>query len=75
MLTSGVRSCDVCDDEIGRGATYYRANLRPEAAAMLIEAGEFSPTFSQNPDGTVRLDICLDCYGNMGHVEGAKTIN
>lgn len=75
MLTEGVRTCDVCEDTIEKGAVFYRSTCRPEAAVLLASSPDLAPTFTRNPDGTVTLDICLDCFGNMGHVGGTETIN
>lgn len=66
MLTDGVRTCDVCDESIDRGAVFYRSICRPEAAALLASSPDPPSTFTRNADGTVTLDVCLDCCGNMG---------
>jgi hypothetical protein len=75
MLTDGARTCDVCDETINRGAVFYRSTCRPEAAVLLASDPDRAPTFTRNADGTVTLDICLECFGNMGQVGGTESVN
>ena len=72
MLEDGRRHCDVCSGALPDGATYQVQTMRPEAATLL--AREFhrtldpfmAPAFSRNPDGTIDMDICVDCVLGMG---------
>lgn len=74
MLKGRIRICEVCGDEIPKGTKYRVSNMRPEGAAMLLELSDTDliPTWTQNPDGKVRLDICLDCSISMGHPPDIK---
>ncbi|MFQ6003634.1 MAG: hypothetical protein ACE5KJ_07805 [Candidatus Zixiibacteriota bacterium] len=77
MLKENTRICDLCGEEIPKGTVYHVENLSPEATAVFLEVGDVDlvPTWTQNPDGTVRLDICLDCYLSMGHPPDMKEMN
>lgn len=68
MLVDKVRICDVCGDDIACGAHYRVACTPPEAASLLLDMDDpgLIPTWEQNPDGTVRLDICQGCTLSMG---------
>ena len=35
MISDGIRVCDICEDEIEKGATYRKAIMPPEAAEIL----------------------------------------
>ena len=68
MLKHRMRYCHVCGEEIPKGDKYSVRTMQPEGAAMLLDTDdpELVPTWTQNPDGTVRLDICTTCYLSMG---------
>jgi hypothetical protein len=67
MLKDHMRVCDVCEAEIEPGEKYFRNTLHAYAAAMLLENDNpaLVPSFTQNADGTVNLDICQTCYLSM----------
>ena len=75
MKEDGERYCDVCGDGIPKGETYRAVNCKPEAAQMLwaLAEADDAPTFTRNADGTVRLDICLDCHRGMGNASLPST--
>ena len=77
MLRDSSRVCDVCGETMPPRSTYSIATLPPEKAAILLEVGdaELLPTWTQNLDGTVRLDVCLDCYMSMGQLPDAKKVS
>ena len=62
MLRGDQRQCDICDEIIPRGATYRVGYTIPEALKSWFEdAAELIPTFKLEPDGTVRIDMCITC--------------
>jgi len=77
MLKRNTRICDVCGNEIPKGTTYRVATITPEVAALFLNENDIDlvPTWTQNPDGTVRLDICLDCHLSMGEALETKEEN
>jgi hypothetical protein len=68
MLKNSSRICDVCGGKIPKGTTYRAATITQEAAMLFLSITDIDllPTWTQNLDGTVRLDICLDCHLSMG---------
>ena len=68
MLKENVRICDICSGEIPKGETYRAATIVPKVATIFFstKGKDLMPTWTQNPNGTVRLDICLDCHLSMG---------
>ena len=76
MKSGEERYCDVCEAEIPRGQTFRRVICRPEAALMFgaTDDPELRTTWTENPDGTVTVEICLDCVLGMGKVPpGSET--
>ena len=65
-----MRYCDICESEIPHGQKFRSVNCKPEA--MLIfqatEDPELKPTWSENADGTIMVEICLDCVMGMGTI-------
>lgn len=72
MLHAGVRRCDVCGEVIVAGAPYRLAILAPEVAASLLDVDnpDLVPTWTQQADFSVRLEVCLECYLEMGDLCG-----
>ena len=72
MVRDGSRVCDVCGDGIAPGARYRVGTLTPHAAAGLLDTDEpeLVPTWTQLPDGTVQLEICLECFLLMDNPVG-----
>jgi hypothetical protein len=68
LREGNVRSCDICHCSIPPGAVYRAVRLAPEGAAALLAAGhpDLVPSWTQEEDGTVALDICRDCALAMG---------
>ncbi len=68
----GTRRCDVCREEIPKKTTYRISTMPAHAAELLMAANDpdLTPTWTTNPDGTVRLDICLDCVAHMAPTPG-----
>jgi hypothetical protein len=77
VLKNNSRICDVCGGEIPKGTTSRVAKIRPEAAAIFLETNDpdMVPTWMQNPDGTVRIDVCLECHMNMGEALNTEEAN
>ena len=70
MLKDGVRLCDVCGDVISKGQK-YAVNVIPKDQAELADslfaaAPNISPTRTVDAEGSLRVDICLECRVNMG---------
>ncbi len=61
MLQHDQRFCDVCAEPIPRGTPYRCGYTIPEAVAAWFDDARFLPTFTQEPDGTVRFDVCGRC--------------
>jgi len=76
MLSEGKRVCDICGEEIPKGTKFRQNHLPPEAAAMLSDPDdpELRATFTVNPDGTLTLDRCLDCFMDMDWPPGENEI-
>ncbi len=77
MLKENRRVCDVCGDDIPKGTKYRVARLRPEDASALLDVSDIGliPSWTQEPDGIVRLDICLDCHMSMGRSFESKEVH
>ena len=62
MIKGGNRECDVCGSVIPKGTTYRYAKISPDKAALLLDISDpdMTPTWTQEADGTVSIDICLE---------------
>jgi len=61
MLQHDQRFCDVCAEPIPRGTPYRCGYTSPQAVASWFDDARFMPTFTREPDGTVRIDVCQRC--------------
>jgi len=70
MLKDGQRMCDVCGEHIPKGKNYRRITTRAETAALLSapDDADLIPTWTPNDDGSVTMEICLECTISMGTV-------
>lgn len=70
MRSGEQRFCDVCEAEIPHGEKFRRVVCRPEAAEMFraTDDPKLQPTWTENADGTVTVEICLDCVLGMGKI-------
>ena len=60
MLNGDQRHCDVCAEPIPHGVPYRCGYTTPDAVEQwFADDPRFLPTFTQEPDGTVRIDVCL----------------
>ena len=77
MLREDDRVCDVCGDGIARGIPYRVGTLTPHPAAELLDTDEpeLVPTWTQLPDGTVQLEICLECFALMDDPVGLAEVH
>lgn len=69
MLTNLFRHCDICSSVIPLGRRYRVGWTTAEAAAKLLDTDDprLVPTWTQEPDGRVRFEICAGCTrGSMG---------
>ena len=68
MHARGTSLCDVCGDEIPARVPYRIALLTAAAAAGLLDTTEprLVPTWTQDADLTVRMDLCLWCAREPG---------
>ena len=70
MVKDGIRVCDACGDTIPNGTTYAVHTFPKDEAELVRSLTERSPdtapTFTVDSDGSMRLDIYLNCKANMG---------
>ena len=67
MIKNFVPNCDLCGAEISF-ERYTQRNVPANGVELLMVALENSDPelrFTQNRDGTVDLDTCLDCYTRL----------
>jgi hypothetical protein len=69
MVSKGVRICDVCGETIPRTQKYAVNLISRQKRGLFLSLNQVDPelkaTFTEDADGTVRLEICLDCKMNM----------
>jgi len=71
MLKEHKRICDVCGEEITSGTKYRKSTMPADAATLLATADDpdLIPTWTINADGTITMDICLECEISTGTAE------
>ena len=79
MKENGVRICDVCAGEIPSGETYRLVIIaKDKMGAFLsmvpIDDPEQMPTWSQDNQGNITFDICLECSVSMGPYGGQEKV-
>jgi len=74
MIDGGTLKCDICNSVIPKGTKYRVSKITPDKAALLmgIPDPEMMPNWTQEPDGRVRIDICLECHISMGGIPSDK---
>ena len=67
MIRGTTRLCDICTEPIPKGKVYRVGYTTPDAAAAIIDTDNPAvvPTWTQDEDGIVRFDVCLDCSRPM----------
>jgi hypothetical protein len=68
MIKNLVRTCDLCHREIPAGK-YVQRNTEPggmDLLLVLVENIDKDLELTENPDGTIGLDTCVNCYSRMG---------
>ena len=55
MLRDGVRCCDGCGQKLPAGSKLSEQSVAREEALGIGAAGR------ENPDGSVSIDLCLNC--------------
>jgi hypothetical protein len=63
MVTGGVRFCDICKEEIPKGAR-YRVNTILKNV-LPPDPSKKEPGFDLDSQGNIRRDVCLDCWMHM----------
>jgi hypothetical protein len=76
MIENEIRKCDVCDSAIPTGTIYRYAKISPDKAALLLDISdpELMTSWTQQPDGTVIIDICLECHISMGDIPTNESV-
>jgi len=67
MVKSFIPNCDLCGQEIPLDR-YRTRRVRSNGVELLMVALENTDPdleLIENPDGTVDLDTCFDCYSRM----------
>lgn len=77
MLKNKVRYCDCCEEEIPKGSKFKRAFPEKELLAFLQSQSDpdIKFTWTEHSDGTVSMDLCLDCILNMGNIPTREEMN
>jgi hypothetical protein len=67
MIRNLVRTCDLCHRDIPAGQ-YRQRNVDAMGLDFLVVLLENQEGFemTENPDGTVGLDTCVNCYMRIG---------
>jgi len=63
MVTNGVRFCDICKEQIPKGAR-YRVNTILKNG-LPPDPSKKETSFDVDSEGNVRRDVCLDCWMHM----------
>ena len=77
MIRDSQRICDCCEEEIAKGTKYKKAHLSRTQLAILQSSDdpEIQFTWTEHPDGTITIDLCLECVINMGSVPTREEMN
>ncbi len=77
MIDGDTRKCDICNSVISKGTTYKVSRITPDKATLLLDIPdpEMMPTWTQEPDGKVRIDICLECHISMGGIPSDEAVH
>ena len=77
MKENGQRFCDVCNEEIPKGAKYQRSQMPAYAAELLRvrDDPDLIPTWTTNTDGTISMDICITCALSMNISPRIEEVN
>jgi hypothetical protein len=77
MIDAETRKCDICGSVIPKGTTYRVARIAPDKVALLLDIPDFEilPTWTQETDGNVRIDICLECHISMGGISSNEAVH
>lgn len=78
MLKDNIRICDVCGEEITKGEKFNQQTVSADRAALFLAAVqaihdyEMQQSWTKHPDGSITVDLCLQCYISIGHGETEK---
>ena len=77
MIRDNQRYCDCCEEEIPKGMKYKKARPTREQVLMLNSSDDPDIRFTctEHPDGSVSMDICLECVINMGQIPSREEMN
>jgi hypothetical protein len=70
IFSDGDRVCDLCGAEIAQGEAFHAVSITLDEAADLLDVDDpgLVPTWTQLPNGIVRLDLCRVCRGWVDEV-------
>lgn len=77
MIDAYIRKCDICGSVIPKGNTYRVSTITPDNAPLLLDISDphMMPTWTQEPDGRVRIDICIQCHISMGKIPATEAVH
>jgi len=77
MIDGYMRKCDICGSVIPKGTTYRVSRITPDKAALLLDISDpyIMLTWIQEPDGRVRIDICLECHISMYKIPAMEAVH
>jgi hypothetical protein len=77
MKENEQRFCDVCNEEIPKGAKYQRSQMPAYAAGLLRvrDDRDLIPTWTTNRGGTIFMDICTTCPLSMNISPRKEEVN
>ena len=70
IFSDGDHVCDLCGAEIAQGEAFHAVSITLDEAADLLDVDDpgLVPTWTQLPNGIVRLDLCRVCRGWVDEV-------
>jgi hypothetical protein len=78
MLYRGGRLCDFCGEPIQKGSRFAITVIPREKRGLFSflkeQNSEIAPTFTLEPNGDVRLDLCVECSLTI-HGNGSETVH
>ena len=77
MIEGENGKCDICGSVIPKGTFYRCAKISPDKATLMLDVSgpDIMPTWTQEPDGTVRIDICLECHISMNVIPTTQSVH
>jgi hypothetical protein len=77
VLKDKQRLCDVCGEDIPKGAKYRKSTMSAQDAGLPAASDDpdMIPTWMANDDGTVTMEICLTRTISMDTATGRLQLN